>query len=96
MFFLPVIILTHEKSDISVDGLFVAIGLIPQNKPFENVIGLDAWGYADSDETCVTKTNGIFVAGDCRKKRIRQVATACADGAISALAACDFIDTLEH
>ncbi|MBQ8738810.1 MAG: FAD-dependent oxidoreductase [Clostridia bacterium] len=86
---------TGEKSDLEIDGLFVAIGLIPQNKPFENVIALDAWGYADSDEACTTKTNGIFVAGDCRKKRIRQVATACADGAISALAACDFIDSLK-
>lgn len=82
-----------EEKTLVVDGLFVAIGLIPQNKPFENVIALDKWGYADSDEACVTKTNGIFVAGDCRKKRIRQVATACADGAIAALAACDFIDS---
>ena len=81
-----------EEKTLVVDGLFVAIGLIPQNKPFENVIALDKWGYADSDEACVTKTNGIFVAGDCRKKRIRQVATACADGAIAALAACDYID----
>lgn len=84
-----------EEKTLVVDGLFVAIGLIPQNKPFENVIALDKWGYADSDEACVTKTNGIFVAGDCRKKRIRQVATACADGAIAALAACDYIDSFQ-
>ncbi len=82
-----------EKFKLDIDGLFVAIGLVPQNKPFENVIALDNWGYADADETCKTKTNGIFVAGDCRKKRIRQVATACADGAIAALAACDYIDS---
>ena len=81
-----------KEQTLEVDGLFVAIGLIPQNKPFENVVALDKWGYADSDEACVTKTAGIFVAGDCRKKRIRQVATACADGAIAALAACDYID----
>ena len=84
-----------EEKTLVVDGLFVAIGLIPQNKPFENVIALDKWGYADSDEACVTKTNGIFVAGDCRKKRIRQVATACADGAVAALAACDYIDSFQ-
>ncbi|MBQ8882618.1 MAG: FAD-dependent oxidoreductase, partial [Clostridia bacterium] len=72
---------------VELDGLFVAIGLIPQNEPFENIIALNAWGYADSTETCTTKTDGIFVAGDCRSKRIRQVATAVADGAISALAA---------
>ncbi len=83
------------ESVLEIDGLFVAIGLIPQNKPFERVIALDNWGYADSDESCVTKTNGIFVAGDCRKKRIRQVATACADGAIAALASCDYIDNLK-
>lgn len=81
-----------KEQTLEVDGLFVAIGLIPQNKQFENVIALDKWGYADSDEACVTKTAGIFVAGDCRKKRIRQVATAASDGAIAALAACDYID----
>lgn len=86
---------TGDTSLIEIDGLFVAIGLIPQNKPFENVMALDNWGYADSDEACTTKTKGIFVAGDCRKKRIRQVATACADGAIAALAACDYLDNLK-
>jgi thioredoxin reductase (NADPH) len=84
-----------KEQTLEVDGLFVAIGLIPQNKPFENVVALDKWGYADSDEACVTKTAGIFVAGDCRKKRIRQVATACADGAVAALAACDYIDSFQ-
>lgn len=79
---------------IETKGMFVAIGLIPQNAPFSNVIGLDSYGYADSDESCTTQTNGIFVAGDCRKKRIRQVATACSDGAVAALAACDYIDSL--
>ncbi len=83
-----------EDRKIAVKGMFVAIGLIPQNAPFSDCIGLDSYGYADSDESCVTKTNGIFVAGDCRKKRIRQVATACADGAVAALAACDYVDSL--
>lgn len=75
-----------------LDGLFVAIGLIPQNEPFANVTELDERGYARADESCVTATAGIFVAGDCRAKRIRQVATAAADGAVAALAACDYID----
>lgn len=83
---------TGEKVTIPVDGLFVAIGLVPQNEAFANVLKLDNYGYADSEENCLTATNGIFVAGDCRKKRIRQVATACADGAIAALAACDYVD----
>lgn len=86
---------TEEKVTIPVDGLFVAIGLIPQNEAFANVLSLDNYGYADSEENCLTTTKGVFVAGDCRKKRIRQVATACADGAIASLAACDYVDTLK-
>lgn len=77
---------------LNVDGLFVAIGLIPQNEAFANVIKLNSYGYADTDESCITDTKGIFVAGDCRSKRIRQVATACADGAVAALAACDYVE----
>ena len=84
-----------EKTDIKLDGLFIAIGLIPQNEAFKNVIALNDYGYADSDETCTTKSKGIFVAGDCRSKKIRQVTTAAADGAIAALAACDYIDSLK-
>ena len=86
---------TDETKDITLDGLFIAIGLGPQNEPFAELISLDARGYADSDENCLTKTDGVFVAGDCRKKNIRQVATAAADGAIAALAACDYIDSLK-
>ena len=81
--------------DLAVDGMFVAIGLIPQNEPFANVLSLNEYGYADADESCVTPTAGVFVAGDCRRKKIRQVATAAADGAIAALAACDYIDRLD-
>lgn len=81
-----------ESRTLSVNGLFVAIGLIPQNDIFANVLKLNAYGYADVDESCKCDTKGIFVAGDCRSKRIRQVATACADGAIAALAACDYIE----
>lgn len=81
-----------DEQTISLDGLFLAIGLVPQNEPFENVLKLNSYGYADSDETCTTATDGIFVAGDCRSKKIRQVATAAADGAIAALAACEYVD----
>lgn len=82
-------------SNLWLDGLFVAIGLIPQNEAFANVLELDERGYAMVDENCVAGTPGVFVAGDCRTKRIRQVATAAADGAIAALAACDYVDALE-
>ena len=86
---------TGDTTDIALDGLFIAIGLVPQNEVFSELIELDVRGYANSDENCLTKTNGVFVAGDCRKKNIRQVATAAADGAIAALAACDYIDSLK-
>lgn len=82
------------ESEIAVDGVFLAVGLVPQNDCFTDVIELDGRGYAVANETCKTKSNGIFTAGDCRTKRIRQVATAAADGAVAALAACDYIDSL--
>ena len=83
-----------ETRKLELDGLFVAIGLIPQNEAFKNVVKLDSRGYAEVDESCETETKGIFVAGDCRTKKIRQVTTAAADGAIAALAACDYVDGL--
>ncbi len=79
-------------AEIPLQGLFVAIGLLPQNEPFADYIDLNPWGYADSDESCVTKTPGVFAAGDCRSKRIRQVTTAAADGAVAALKAIDFTE----
>ncbi len=81
-------------TDIDLDGMFVAIGLIPQNEIFAGTIDLDDYGYVNANEDCVTNENGIFTAGDCRRKKIRQVATAAADGAVAAMAACDYIDSL--
>ena len=66
----------------------------PQNEIVADLITLNPWGYVDAGENCLTNKKGIFVAGDCRSKRIRQVATACADGAVAALAACDYVDSL--
>ncbi len=82
-----------SESELKVNGLFVAIGLIPNNSMFADIAGLDEWGYIDSDESCLTKTEGVFVAGDCRKKQIRQITTAAADGSVAALAACRYIDS---
>ncbi|MBQ8912216.1 MAG: FAD-dependent oxidoreductase [Clostridia bacterium] len=79
---------------LEIDGMFVAIGLLPENEAFASVMALDQWGYADSGEDCMTSTPGIFVAGDCRRKAVRQVTTATADGAVSAVAACRYIDGL--
>ena len=83
---------TNEDSAIKVDGAFLAVGLMPENEPFAGLESLNEWGYFDTDESCCTKTPGIFVAGDCRSKRIRQVVTASADGAIAAMAACRYLE----
>ena len=80
-----------EARDIAIDGMFTAIGLIPELEPFSKLIRVNNYGYADSNESCTTNVDGIFVAGDCRSKRIRQVATAVSDGAIAALAAIEYI-----
>ena len=74
------------------DGLFVAVGLIPENEAFSGLARLDDFGYFASDESCTTASPGVFVAGDCRSKRVRQVTTANADGAVAAIAACRYID----
>lgn len=83
-----------DCSEIPCDGLFVAIGLIPENSAFENVAQLDKYGYLASGEDCLTVTPGIFAAGDCRSKGLRQLTTAAADGAVAAVAACRYIDAL--
>ena len=85
---------TGEEEDLAVDGMFVAIGLVPENGAFASFADLDEAGYFDSDEGCLTKTRGVFVAGDCRRKAVRQVTTATADGATAAVAACRYLDTL--
>ncbi len=77
--------------EIAADGLFLAVGLIPQNQAFADVVTVDERGYITSNETCETNLPGVFVAGDCRTKFVRQVATAAADGAVAALAACRYL-----
>ena len=81
-----------EKSIFETDAVFVAIGQKPENEVFKSVTELDENGYIDCDESCVTATDGVFVAGDCRRKRVRQITTATADGASAAIAACRYID----
>lgn len=84
-----------ETTELELDGMFVAIGLKPENEAFENIAELDEYGYINSGEDCVTKTDGIFTAGDCRRKTIRQIATAVADGATAALSACRYLDAIQ-
>ena len=84
---------TNDESELKVDGIFVAIGQQPENEPFKNLTELDQWGYIVSGEEC-TVGSGIFVAGDCRTKKVRQIATAVSDGAVAAVNACRYIDNL--
>lgn len=82
---------TKEQKEIAVSGLFVAIGQIPKNEAFAGLVELDRGGYIMAGENCKTNVPGIFVAGDCRTKTVRQLATAASDGAVAALAACEYI-----
>ncbi len=81
-------------SHLAADGLFVAIGLDPENGIFSELCQIDPRGYIAAGEDCLTQTPGVFVAGDCRSKAIRQITTATADGAVAAVNACKYIDTL--
>ena len=83
---------TGEDSEIELDGLFVAIGQIPQNEAFKDVVNLDDHGYVVAGEDCKTSAEGIFAAGDGRTKKVRQLITAAGDGAVAALAACAHAD----
>ena len=84
----------EETQNILADGAFLAVGLVPENDAFAHLAGLNPHGYFASGEDCATQTPGLFVAGDCRQKNIRQVVTAAADGAAAATAACRYIDSL--
>ena len=81
-----------QRREIPVEGLFVAIGHQPDLEAFAPWLKRDKAGYADAGEDCLTPTAGLFVAGDCRKKAVRQLTTAAADGAVAALAACRWLD----
>lgn len=83
-----------EERTLEIDGMFVAIGLVPENDIYKDLVQLDR-GYIVSDEGCKTATEGVYTAGDCRTKTVRQIATAVADGATAALAACAYIDNLK-
>lgn len=82
----------HGETRLPVSGLFVAIGLIPDNESFANQAALDPQGYVVARDDCLTDHEGVFAAGDCRTKAVRQIATAVADGAIAALAACRYLN----
>ena len=84
---------THEKREIAIDGLFVAIGQVPDNTAFAQVVELDKAGYIVAGEDCKTMTEGIFAAGDGRTKEVRQLVTAAGDGAVAGIAAAKYCET---
>ena len=83
-----------ESSELPVGGLFIAIGQVPDNGAFQDLVDLDEKGYIIAGEDLKTKTEGVFTAGDCRTKEVRQLTTAASDGAVAALAASKYIDAL--
>lgn len=83
-------VVTGEETERAVSGLFVAIGQMPDNEAFSELVDIDDKGYIQAAEDCKTATPGIFTAGDCRTKTVRQLATAASDGAVAALAACEW------
>lgn len=85
---------THEQVVVNAKCAFICIGQVPNNKAFENLVQLDRAGYIVADENCTTSCEGIFVAGDCRTKKIRQLVTAASDGSIAAFNACNYVDSL--
>lgn len=81
-----------EETNLSFDGIFVAIGQKPENENFSSSVSLDERGYITANESCIPEgETGIFVAGDCRSKAVRQIATAISDGASASVAVCRYL-----
>ncbi len=82
----------ESETSLDVSGIFVLAGQIPNNDLFKDLVKLTEGGFIDAKEDCKTSRPGIFVAGDCREKTVRQLTTAAADGTVAALAASSYID----
>ena len=75
---------------LPADGLFEAVGQLPERALAESLVRVDDAGFIAAGENCVTPVPGVFAAGDCRTKEVRQLTTACADGTAAAIAACRY------
>jgi len=84
----------NETIELKIDGMFISIGQIPQSDFVKDIVNLTKYNYISSDNECKTNIEGIFVAGDCKDKKIRQLTTAVNDGTIAALEAINYIDNL--
>lgn len=89
------LLLTGDKEQLlEVEGLFVSIGQDPETNYIKDIIDTDNQGYIESDENCETKIDGIYVAGDCRNKKYRQLTTAVNDGTVAALKALEYLKNI--
>lgn len=84
--------ISGEERVLPVDGVFISVGRIPNTEALAGIVSMDEQGFIIAGEDCVTSEKGLFAAGDCRQKAVRQLATAASDGAVAALAACSYID----
>ena len=82
---------TDKQSELAVSGVFVAVGQVPQNEPFTSLVATDENGFVVAGEDTHTSLEGVFAAGDCRTKAVRQLTTAAADGSVAALAAVQYV-----
>ena len=82
----------NKQKTIKIDGLFVAVGRIPENESFKNLVNTDETGYIVAGEDCITNVKGIFVAGDIRTKELRQLVTATSDGAMASTKAINYLN----
>lgn len=87
---------TNNLEKFDIESVFVAIGQEPNNSMFKNLCTLDEHGFIVTDDMCCANVEGVFVAGDCRQKRIRQIVTASSDGSIAALQAIKYLDSKEE
>jgi thioredoxin reductase (NADPH) len=81
----------NNSSDVKLDGMFISIGLVPQSEFVKDLLSINKYGYIESND-CVTSLKGIFVAGDCRDKKVRQVTVATSDGTVAATSAIEYLN----
>jgi thioredoxin reductase (NADPH) len=86
---------TGEVNELNTEGVFLFVGLSPRTQFLRGMITLDDGGYIVTDDNCETSIKGIFAVGDCRKRLLRQIATAVGDGATAAFAAEKYLEARE-
>jgi thioredoxin reductase (NADPH) len=86
---------TGQIKELATDGTFLFVGLVPRTQFLKGIVEMDEGGYLLTNEECETSARGIFAVGDCRKKLLRQIATAIGDGATAAFAAEKYLELKE-